>query len=74
MHENALGRPGYHTHASYNHNHKCLGWDLLGESRTVSVPEIGLLPQARASQHWLRVNVPRTEPSAGGLPLQWDPW
>lgn len=30
MHENALGRPGYRTHASYNHNHKCLGWDLLG--------------------------------------------
>ena len=30
MHENVLGRPGYRTHASYNHNHKCSGWDLLG--------------------------------------------
>lgn len=30
MHENVLRRPGYRTHASYNHNHKCLGWDLVG--------------------------------------------
>lgn len=30
MHENVLRRPGSRTHASYNHNHKCSGWDLLG--------------------------------------------
>lgn len=30
MPENGLRRPGYRTHASYNHNHKCLGWDLVG--------------------------------------------
>lgn len=58
MHENVLRRPGYRTHASYNHNHKCLGWDLAGNPGLCLFAEICLLPGGRAGQHVLHVNVP----------------
>lgn len=58
MHENVLRRPGYRTHASYNHNHKCWGWDLVGNLGLCLLAEICLLPGGQAGQHALHVNVP----------------
>lgn len=55
MHENVLRRPGYRTHASYNHNHKCSGWDLAGNPGLCLFAEICLLPGGRAGQHVLHV-------------------
>lgn len=46
MHENVLQRPGCCTHASYNHNHKCLGWDLLGNLGCVSLSLRSVLPRS----------------------------
>lgn len=68
IHENALGRPGYHTHASYNHNHTCLGWDLLG-NLGLGLPLDRSPPSSSAHRRSLRINVPGTKlPPGDSLP------